>query len=73
MKQPTPQLFFWCFVLFFNWLYWIFIVACRLSLVVASRGDSLVVVCRPLIVVASLIVEHGISGVWASGVAAHSL
>ena len=72
MKQSTPQLFFWwCF--FFNSLYWIFIAACRLSLVVASRGNSLVVLCRPFIVVASLIVEHGILGVCASVVVAPSL
>ena len=48
------------FLIFYCWLYWIFIAACGLSLVVASRGYSLVVVCRHLIVVASLIVEHGI-------------
>ena len=42
------------------WLCRVFIAACGLSLVVASRGYSLVVVCRHLIVVASLIVEHGI-------------
>ena len=37
------------------------------SLVVASRGYSLVAVCRPLIVVASLVVEHGLQllGMWA--------
>ena len=31
---------------------------CRLSLVVLSRGHSLVLVCRLLTVVASLLVEH---------------
>ena len=37
---------------------WIFIAACRLSLVEASGGCSLVAVCRLLIVVASLLTEH---------------
>ena len=35
------------------------------SLVVESGGFSLVVVCELLIVVASLIVEHGPYGMWA--------
>ena len=32
---------------------------CRLSLIAASKGSSLDVVCRPLIVVASLVVGEG--------------
>ena len=36
------------------------------SLVVASGGYSLVAVCRLfIVVVASLIVEHGLQGMWA--------
>ena len=35
------------------------------SLVVASRGPSLVAMCRLLIAVASLVLEQGLSGEWA--------
>ena len=44
---------------------------CRLegfSLAVVSRGYSLVVTCRILIAVTSLVVGHGLQGVWASAV-----
>ena len=34
---------------------------CRLSVVAASRGYSLVVVCGLLILVASLVAEHGVN------------
>ena len=44
------------------WLCWAFIAARRLSLVAASRGYSLVAVCRLLIVVDS---EHGLEGLQA--------
>ena len=44
-----------------------------LSLVVEGGGYSLVVERRPLIAVASLAVERGLSGLWASLVAAHGL
>ena len=40
-------------------------------LVAVSGGYSLLVVCRLHIVVASLVVEHGLQGMWASVVAAH--
>ena len=43
-------------------LCWVFIAACRLSLVEASRGYSLVAVFELLIVVASLVAEHGLQG-----------
>ena len=39
----------------------------------ASRGYSLVVVLRLLIVVASLVVDQGLYGLWASIVVAHGL
>ena len=42
------------------WLCWVFVVARGLSLVVASGGYSFVVVHGLLIVVASLVVEHGL-------------
>ena len=43
------------------------------SLVVVSRGSSLVLVCGLLITVASFVSEHGLWGVQASGLAAASL
>ena len=46
--------------LFNFWLCWVFIAAHRLSLVLASRGCSLVAVFRLLIAVASLVVESGL-------------
>ena len=39
---------------------WVFVAVCRLSLEVASRGGSLVVVRRLFIVVPSLVAEHGL-------------
>ena len=48
-------------VFFLNfWLHWVFIAACRLSLVVVSRGSSLVVVCGLLFAGASPVAEHGL-------------
>ena len=44
-------------------------MACVLSLAVASGGYSLVAVHGILIVVASLVVEHGLQGTWTSVVA----
>ena len=43
------------------------------SLVVASRGYSMVAVCWLLIAVASLVAEHGILGAQASAVVLHGL
>lgn len=42
----------------------VFVAGCRLSLVVASRGCSLVAVRRLFIVVPSLVAEHG---PWSAG------
>lgn len=60
------------FFFIYFWLHWVFIAAGELSLVVASRSYSPVVVFGFLIVVASLVAEHclgctGFSscGVWA--------
>ena len=47
-------------VFFPSWLCWVFIAACRLSLVVVSRGYSLAVMLRLLIAVANLVAEHGL-------------
>ena len=49
---------------------WVFIAACKLSLVAENKGYFLVV-HGYLIVVASLVSEHGFSGMWASVVVAH--
>ena len=48
--------FFYLFIYF--WLCWVFVAVCGLSVVGASRGYSLVMVCSLLIVMASLISEH---------------
>ena len=40
------------------WLCWVFVAACSLSLVVASKGDSPVLVHGLLIAGASFVVEH---------------
>ena len=55
----------------YSWLCWIFIAVCGLSLAAARGGYSLDVMCGFLIAVASLVAEHGLSGVWASVVASH--
>ena len=47
-------------IIFYFWLHWVFIAGYELSLDVVSRGYSLVMVHKPLIVVASLAVEHGL-------------
>ena len=47
--------FMWVF-----WLHWGFLAVCLLSLVSMSRHYSLVVASRLLIVVASLVAEHGL-------------
>ena len=54
--------FFFCLSpdFFFFSRSWVFSVACRLSLVLVSKGYSLVVVHRLLISVASLVAEHGL-------------
>ena len=44
----------------FIWLYWVFMAAHGLSLVMESGDYSLVAVHRLLIAVASLVVEHGL-------------
>ena len=54
--------FFLLYSLFFS--SWVFGVACGLSLVLVSKGYSLVAVHRPLISVASLVAEQG-SWAWA--------
>ena len=49
------------FILFiYFWLGWVSVAARGLSLVVASGGLLFIVVCRLLIAVASLVVEHGL-------------
>ena len=56
--SPTPQgtlLFF-----IFGCAGWVFVTECRLSLVAASRGYSLVAVRRLLVAVASLVAELGL-------------
>ena len=63
-KSCWHSLFKKIFLIYF-WLHWAFIAAHRLSLLEVSGGDSLVVVPRLLIVVASFVAEHGHQGVGA--------
>ena len=59
-KLVTCSLFVLFTVLFmYFWLCWVFVAAHGLSLVMGSRGSSLVLVCRLLTVVASLVLEQG--------------
>ena len=60
-----PAIPFFFFFLIYFWLRWVFVAVCGLSLVAASRGYSSLR-CTGfslwwlLIVVASLVVEHGL-------------
>ena len=54
------------FLIVFYWLRLVFLDESRLFLVVASGGSSLVAACGILIIVASLVAEHRLSGMWAS-------
>ena len=59
------------FVLFASfWRRWVLVAACRFPWVAESRGYSRVVVVWLLLAGASLIVDHGLHGAWASRVAA---
>ena len=51
-------LFFFFLNFIYFWLRWVFIAACRLSLVAASGGLLFVAVHGLLTAVASLVVEH---------------
>ena len=53
-------IYFLLYIYIYLWLRWVFVPSHGLSLVVASRGYSLVAVCRLLIAVASLVAEHGL-------------
>jgi len=46
------------FIYLILWLWWVFVAACGLSLVVVSGGYCLVAVQGLLTAVASLVVEH---------------
>ena len=58
LKIPTPPFLSSIYL----WLCWVFVATCRFSLVVASRGYSLVAVRGLLTAVASLVAEHGFLG-----------
>ena len=51
----------------------VFIAVHGLSVVSGSRGYSLVAMCRLLTVAASLVAEHELQGMRASGVVVHGL
>ena len=50
-------IYIYSFIVYF-WLYWVFVTACRPSLVAISRGYPLVAVLGLFIAVASLVAEH---------------
>ena len=56
-------LFFFNGCIFYNliyfWLCWVFVAACRFSVVAVNGGYSLIAMCELLIEVVSLVVEHG--------------
>ena len=52
--------FIYLFIIYLFWLLWVFVAVRRLSLVAASGGQSFIAVYRILVVVASLVVEHGL-------------
>ena len=56
--QTSPN--FDIFLVGDGWLFWVFVAVSRLSLVVVSRGYSLVTVLGLLIVETSLVAEHGL-------------
>ena len=60
MNIGCMYLFFYNFIFIYLWLHWIFVAVCGLSLVIASRGLLFIAVHWLLIVVASLVVEHGL-------------
>ena len=61
------------YVFAYFWQCWVFVAEHSLSLVLASRCFSLVEVRWLLILIASLIAEHGLQGMWASVVMAPRL
>ena len=60
-------------VFIYSWLHWIFVAALKLSLIALGGDYCLIVMHRLLIVVASLVVEHGLEDPQASAVASHRL
>ena len=64
-RHRALRLISYSFQVFYNlkifWLCWVFDAMRRVSLVVECGGSSLVVLCKLLIVVASLVVKRGLS------------
>ena len=52
--------FFNLFLFIYLWLCWVFVAACGLFSSCSERGLLFVAVCGRLIVVASLVAEHGL-------------
>ena len=57
--------------LIYFWLLWVFIATRRLSLAAAAGGYSLVALYKLLIVLAFLVIEHGLQGMQSSVVVMH--
>ena len=60
LQTAAPIKFFKNIFIIYLWLHWVFIAVCRLSLIAARGGYSLVAVHGLLITVASLVAEHGL-------------
>ena len=71
--SPSFLSFLFKIVFIYFWLCWVIVAARELSLVAESRGYLLVAVCKRLTVVASLVEEHRLYGVWAVVVVACGL
>ena len=68
--KPTVRILIFFFLISSFLLHWVFTAACELYPVVASGEPA---ACRLLIVVASPVVEHELSGTRASVVSVHGL
>ena len=59
--KPGIFVFKFLFILFiYFWLYWVFVAVCRLFSSCGEQGLLFLVVCGLLLVVASLVAEHGL-------------
>ena len=69
-KKKKKKAYIFAYLL---WLCWVFVAACRLSLVASSRGCSLAVEHRLLIAMPALVVASRLERVGVSVIAAHVL
>ena len=72
MVLPSPARLFSLSLLIYLRLCWVFVAALGLSLVAVSESCSLVAACGCLIVVVSLVAEHGLQSPWLPGSSAQA-